>query len=110
MDEIVPALSAVAIGLTVIAGVAATQFNFLSYFSPKYEEVRKNTFEKSATYREGLVRDIMNAQTELLQTKDPEVRAGLITVNRHKFLAMNTTVLTTAEEQVLKQITTPENN
>ena len=54
------------VGVFIVTGWAG-QFNhyvMTGFFAPKYEEVRRSTFEQSQTYVEGQRRDLANLEIE----------------------------------------------
>jgi hypothetical protein len=71
--------------LVVIAllgiGWLATGNDFFLYkvFAPKYEAVRRETFEQSHAYRQGMIQDLHRIQYEYVQA-DPEHRGGLASI------------------------------
>ena len=52
-------------------------------FAPKFEQVRRETFEQSKAYRQGEVQELQNMQFAYLQT-DKEHRGALASVIRQR--------------------------
>ena len=50
--------------------------------APMEEQVRRNTFEQSKAYRDGVVQELRSMQFQYFQAK-PEHQAGLASVIRH---------------------------
>jgi hypothetical protein len=50
-----------------------------SYFSPKYEQVRRETFEQSKAYNQGVIQELQNMQFQYAQA-EPEHRAALASI------------------------------
>lgn len=48
---------------------AENQFLMAAYFQPKFEQVRRNTFEQSQAYVEGQRRDIQNLRLDWIAAK-----------------------------------------
>lgn len=81
---------------TVVGGfIALTAFGFLmsyvglfhaSIFGPAYEQVRRNTFEQSQSYNEGMVRDLENLKMQY-EKADDEEKIGLRATIIHRFSA-----------------------
>ena len=76
---------AVAIGAflainVVVWGITGSDLVFYKFFAPKYEEVRRNVFENTPSYKWGMVQDLQNMQFKYLQEKNPDVRAALASV------------------------------
>jgi hypothetical protein len=73
--------------LIVIGGLIAIVFlsfffGFLDLglsktFMPRQEQVRRQTFEQSQAYNEGMIRDLENIRNQYLGTSDPASKAAL---------------------------------
>ena len=74
--------------LTGITGLAifgnALDFGLFRTFAPKYEQVRRDTFEQSQAYNEGMRRDLENLRNEYLASNDPAAKAALADTFRHR--------------------------
>ncbi len=66
--------------ITWIARSGALAQNAL--FAPMEEQVRRNTFEQSKAYRDGVVQELRSMQFQYLKAS-PEHQAGLAAVIRH---------------------------
>ena len=66
-------------------GVAYHDLIFTSFFAPKYENVRRNTFEQSKSFRTGAIQELQNMQFEYIKAA-PEHRVALASVIRHRAL------------------------
>jgi len=53
--------------LPLIGGLGYLSYLAYSFYAPKYEQVRYNTFKESQTYNDGMLRDLQNLQMELSQ-------------------------------------------
>lgn len=58
----------VAIGLAWI--FQGNDFFMYRWFAPKYEDVRRETFERSKAYRQGAVQELQNMQFEYVKADD----------------------------------------
>ena len=56
---------------------------FTSFFAPKFEDVRRNTFERSKSFRTGAVQELQNMQFEYIKAA-PEHKAALADIIRHR--------------------------
>ena len=56
---------------------------FTSFFAPKYENVRRNTFEQSKSFRTGAVQELQNMQFEYIKAA-PEHKKALADIIRHR--------------------------
>jgi hypothetical protein len=72
--------------LTLLGLTWAIQGNgFFMYkvFAPKYEQVRRETFEQSKAYNQGMVQELQNMQFEYVKA-DKEHQAALASVILHR--------------------------
>jgi hypothetical protein len=67
----------------VVWGVAYHQLIFEAFFAPKFEEVRRNTFEQSKSFRTGAIQELQNMQFEYIKA-DPAHKAALADMIRHR--------------------------
>jgi len=66
-------------------GLAYHDLLFTSFFAPKYENVRRNTFEQSKSFRTGAVQELQNMQFEYIKSA-PEHKKALADIIRHRAL------------------------
>jgi hypothetical protein len=81
--------------LGTVVGVAAVgalgwsvtyhELIFQSFFNPKFEDVRRNTFERSKSFRTGAVQELQNMQFEYIKAS-PEHKKALADIIRHRAL------------------------
>jgi hypothetical protein len=64
-------------------GVAYHELIFTSFFAPKFENVRRNTFEQSKSFRTGAVQELQNMQFEYIKAS-PEHKKALADIIRHR--------------------------
>lgn len=74
----------VVVVVIVLAGLMFGSFYAYQYFNPKYEAVRRQTFEESRAFNEGMVRDLENLRLEYIGAA-PEKKAALRSVILHRF-------------------------
>jgi hypothetical protein len=67
----------------LIWGIAYHQLIFEAFFAPKFEEVRRNTFEQSKSFRDGAIQELQNMQFEYIRA-DAEHKKALADVIRHR--------------------------
>ena len=72
-------------GVALLWGVAYHQLIFTAFFGPKFENVRRNTFEQSKSFRTGAVQELQNMQFEYIKAA-PEHKKALAGVLRHRAL------------------------
>jgi hypothetical protein len=80
----VKALHVVALAVVSLIAVAAlalfantVDFGMFKTFAPRYEQVRRDTFEQSQAYNEGMRRDLEDIHTQYLTSSDPAAKAAL---------------------------------
>lgn len=72
---------AVTLGLTW--AIQGNDFALNQYFNPKYEQVRRETFEQSKAYNQGMVQELQNMQFEYEQA-DASHKAALGSIILHR--------------------------
>ena len=63
-------------------------FFLYKVFAPKYEEVRRQTFEQTKSYRQGMVQELQNMQFQYVQADDPH-KAALADLILHRAADFN---------------------
>ena len=64
-------------------GVTYHELIFQSFFNPKFEDVRRNTFERSKSFRTGAVQELQNMRFEYVKAV-PEHKKALADIIRHR--------------------------
>jgi hypothetical protein len=64
-------------------GVTYHELIFQSFFNPKFEDVRRNTFERSKSFRTGAVTELQNMRFEYIKSA-PEHKKALADIIRHR--------------------------
>lgn len=81
------ATAAVILGLIALIGLTwvftANDLQLAHFFSPKFEAVRRETFEQSKAYRQGQVQELQNMQFEYQQA-DEEHKGALRGIILHR--------------------------
>ena len=54
-----------------------------SFFAPKFEQVRRNTFEQSKAYNQGVIQELQNMQFQYVQA-DKEHKGALASIIKHR--------------------------
>jgi hypothetical protein len=70
-------------GVALLWGIAYHQLIFTAFFGPKFENVRRNTFEQSKSFRTGAVQELQNMQFEYIRA-DPAHKVALADIIRHR--------------------------
>jgi hypothetical protein len=72
-------LVVIGLGWVFLANDTAQQ----KVFSPVQESIRRQTFEQSKAYRQGLVQELQNMQFEYIQA-DPAHKSALAAIIKHR--------------------------
>jgi hypothetical protein len=64
-------------------GLTYHELIFTSFFNPKFEDVRRNTFERSKSFRTGAVQELENMRFEYIKAS-PEHKKALADIIRHR--------------------------
>lgn len=81
--------------LVIIVGTAVGWFaqgnDFFLYkvFAPKREAVRREVFEQSRAFNQGMVQELQNMQFDYVKTTDPAAKAALAGVILHRASGYN---------------------
>jgi hypothetical protein len=63
--------------------VQGNDFFLMKVFAPKYEQVRRETFEQSKAYNQGMLQELQNMQFQYEQA-DPAHKAALASIILHR--------------------------
>jgi len=64
-------------------GITYHELIFTSFFNPKFEDVRRNTFERSKSFRTGAIQELQNMQFEYIRS-DAAHKKALADIIRHR--------------------------
>ena len=77
----------VILGLVVLLGLTwiaqGNDFFLYQMFAPKYEQVRRETFEQSKAFNQGMIQELQNMQFEYIQAS-PEHKQALASIILHR--------------------------
>lgn len=60
--------------------IQGNDFFLTKVFSPKYEQVRRETFEQSKAYNQGMIQELQNMQFQYYEQTAPEQKAALASI------------------------------
>lgn len=80
---IVLAFLCVFVGLPILG--YELSYRLSQHYMPRYEQVRRETYEESRAYQEGMVRDLENLRLAYLQAQSPDQKAALRSTIQHRF-------------------------
>lgn len=79
--------------LVVLLGIAwiaqGADFFMFRFWAPKYEQVRRDTFEQSRAFNQGMIQELENMQFEYVKTTDENAKAALRSVILHRASGYN---------------------
>ena len=102
--QIFAAFIGVLLFFTIIAWFAqGSDFFLYRYFAPKYEQVRRETFEQTKSYRQGMSQQLQKMQFEYVQAK-PENKAALASIILEQYADFDETALTADQVQFLDSL------
>lgn len=88
--KVLASIGAVLLTLAAIAALVALSWGFtfndlamLHFFAPKYEAVRRETFEQSKAYNQGMIQELQNMEFQYEQAS-PEHKAALRSIILHR--------------------------
>lgn len=53
-------------------------------FAPRYEQVRRETFEQSKAYNQGMIQELQNMRFEYERTTDPKSKEAMAAIILHR--------------------------
>ena len=68
--------------------IQGNDFFLYKYFAPKYESVRRETFEQSKAYNQGMIQEIQNMRFEYVKAT-PEQKDALASIILHRVADYN---------------------
>ena len=81
--DIATTVATVAVAGVVIWGLTYQVLVYTGYFAPKFENVRRKTFENSKSFRDGSIQELENMQFEYLRS-DAEHKLALKSLIIHR--------------------------
>jgi hypothetical protein len=98
------------IGLLILVGLlglgwvlTANDLALQKVFAPAREQVRRDTFEQSKAYRDGVIQELRSMQFEYLRA-DEKHKAGLANVIRHKLAGFPEDAIPSDLQQFIKEL------
>ena len=73
--------------LVVVWVIAGNNLAMMKVFAPATEQVRRETFEQSKAYRDGMVQELRSLQIEYIKAAD-DVKPALAAAIRHKAVGL----------------------
>jgi len=75
MKEILATLLAIILLIVLGWGLVVNDFFMTKTFAPKYEQVRREVFEQSKAYNQGMIQELQNMQFEYIKADDNHKQA-----------------------------------
>ena len=70
--------------LTLTWLIQGSDFFMYKFWAPKYENVRREVFENTKSYNQGMVQELQNMQFEYLSNKDENSKQALASIILHR--------------------------
>lgn len=93
MREILAGIGVAVAVVALVWGVATNGYFMSKVFSPRMEQVRRDTFEQSEAYRAGMLQELENMQFQYEQAA-PEQKAALRSIILHRVASVPGDLLT----------------
>lgn len=84
MSKAIGVIAGLIAGVLVLVGLSYLSYQLYAFYAPKYEEVRRTTYEQSRAFNEGMVRDLETLKLQYVQAT-PDQQAALKAVILHRF-------------------------
>jgi hypothetical protein len=82
-ETIIGSLAGLVLLFGAVWGIQGNDFFMYKIFASKYEQVRRDTFEQSKAYRQGMVQELQNMQFEYMKaTPDQQVAIASVILHR----------------------------
>lgn len=85
------AMKGIFIGLGVLVAFLAllwilqgNDFFMYKFFAPRQEAVRRQVFEQTKSYNQGMIQELQNMQFEYIKTADPKAKDALASIILHQ--------------------------
>ena len=103
MEFIGKLFGGIAIVLIITLGLMSFGLFSSKTFDPKYEQVRRETFEQSKAYRDGMVQELQNMEFQYLQADEAHKKA-LADIILHRTAAVPPDALTPELNSFIAQL------
>lgn len=92
---------AICLGLTWL--VQGNEFFLMKVFAPREEALRRQTFEQSKAYTEGMAQDLRRQQLEYIKAT-PDQKQAIASVILHEYASIDQTTMPADLRQFLNEI------
>ncbi|MBX4204562.1 MAG: hypothetical protein KW788_00030 [Candidatus Doudnabacteria bacterium] len=69
--------------------IQGNDFFMYKFWAPKQEAVRRQVFEQTRSFNQGMVQELENMEADYMKTKDPEAKAALASIILHRASGYN---------------------
>ena len=69
--------------------VQGNDFFMYKFWAPKQETVRRQVFEQTRSFNQGMIQELQNMQFEYVKEKDPQAKAALASIILHRASGYN---------------------
>ena len=83
-DLLVTLVITLLIVFSIAWAVQGNDFFMYKVFAPKMEQVRRETFEQTKSYNQGMIQELQNMQFDYVKTTDPAAKTALASIILHR--------------------------
>ena len=102
LKETFAVLAAIALVVGFVIAMQLASLENYKFFGPKFEDARRNVFEETKSYQDGLRRDFDNLYLQYEEAKDPDEKSAILSVIRHRAEGVNPDFLPTSIRNLLR--------
>ena len=102
--DIATTVATVAVAGVVIWGLTYQVLVYTGYFAPKFENVRRKTFENSKSFRDGSIQELQNMQFEYIKSS-PEHQLALKSIILRRAATVPQDALTPELKSFISELT-----
>lgn len=75
--------------LGLMWAVQGNDFFIYRFFAPRYEETRREVFENTRSFNQGMVQELQNMRFAYVKERDPKAKAALASIILHRASGYN---------------------
>lgn len=84
--------------------IQGNDFFMAKVFAPKYEQVRRETFEQSKSYNEGMAQELSQAQVDYARAHDSEEKKAIGALLLHRYGGYDVSKLPVDQREFLNML------
>ena len=92
----------VGVGMTWVA--QGNEFFLYKFFAPRTESVRRQVFEQTKSYKQGMTQELQNMQFEWAKQADPNAKAAMASIILHRAADFDPNIMTPCLRSFIEQL------